>query len=218
MQDPRLRLASVLALSVAAFATDAGAVLAMIWWAAMSLPRSRPHLPGRAAITVWLMVAAVAIVIGITGGSGVSYLLRMSAVLLIASFAFREQRGGEVLQVAVWLGGTGAGFELGLLAELAIQSLRLLERDIEHMKTAAALKKSRWGIAAALAMAQTLIIGQLQRSDEQARILARRGYRYGGTLCPVFAAEGRDKIAAICAFALMLFALIPVRDVFIVIQ
>ncbi|KQC03462.1 MAG: hypothetical protein APR53_05035 [Methanoculleus sp. SDB] len=206
MQDPRLRLFSVFALSLAAFASDAGALLAILWWAAVAL-RHRTSVPGRAGGAIWIMVLAVAAGIQVTGGNGLSYLLRMTAILIIAGWAYRGQHGGDVLDVAVWAGGRHTGFEAGLLAELAVQALRLMEQDIAHMKTALRLKGMNWSVSSALSMAQTLLITQLHRSDDQALILARRGYRHGGTLCPVFASPLKDKIAAFCAFSVLLVAL-----------
>jgi energy-coupling factor transporter transmembrane protein EcfT len=206
MQDPRLRLFSILTLSLAAFASDGCALLAILWWAALTL-RHRKYVPGRAACAIWIMVAIVAAGIHITGGNGLSYLLRMTAILIIAGWAYRGQRGGDVLDVAVWAGGRHAGFEVGLLAELAVQTLRLMEQDIAHMKTALRLKGMGWGVSSALSVALTLLISQLRRSDDQALILARRGYRHGGTLCPAFTSPWRDKIAAFCAFSILLVSL-----------
>ncbi|MBN1194390.1 MAG: hypothetical protein JXA08_03430 [Methanomicrobiaceae archaeon] len=206
MQDPRLRLFSVFTLSLAAFASDTGAILALLWWAAVP-PRHGKSIPGRATCAIWIMVLAVAAGIQVTGGNGLSYLLRMTAVLIIAGWAYRGQRGGEVLDVAVWAGGRHAGFETGLLAELAVQTLRLMEQDIAHMKNALRLKGPGWGVSSALSVAQTLLITQLHRSEDQALILARRGYRHGGTLCPAFAPPWTDKIAALCAFSILLVAL-----------
>lgn len=216
MQDPRLRLFSVTVLSLVAFASTVGAAAAFVWWLlftprAKSLPRPGVLLP------LVAMVAATALVSSWGGGAGLSYLVRMTVILLLASWAYAETENGEVLAVAVWALGNRVGFEVGLVAELGISGISVLRKEIEQVRMAMALKGIRPGARSIVPLAVTLIVTQIRRADEVARLLVVRGYTIGGKTCPRFRADPLDVPAAIAAVIPALLSTLPLRDVFILV-
>jgi len=91
MQDPRLRLLAVIALSAIAFASVRGAVLAFAWW--VCTLEGPVHLwRSRWPLIVFLPLVAVSLVLLVTGGDWASYSLRIAVVLLIAIFAYQDRR------------------------------------------------------------------------------------------------------------------------------
>ncbi len=130
------------------------------------------------------MIAATALVSAWGGGGagGLSYLFRMTVILLLAAWAYAETEDGEVLAVAVWaLGNRVGGFEIGLVAEMGISGISVLRQEIEQVRTAMALKGVRPGIRWIVPLAVTLIVTEIRRADETARLLVvRGGYTTGG--------------------------------------
>ncbi len=213
MQDPRIRLVAVTALSLASYVSVWGA-LATLAWVAVFYPRGtfRPRaLPVAAALA---MISAVSIVLTITGGDGMGYFIRFSAILLVALYAYASYISGEILGLSVWLFGKG-GFEPGLMAEFCLQSLQVLGEDLSRSIIAIGLKKNgsiwKWLIPVTV----LLVKRSLSRASEQADLLAIRGYREGGSICPSFHPAGRDFMAGSLTIVIGLFAFIPVRDIFI---
>ncbi|MDT8357546.1 MAG: hypothetical protein RQ758_03475, partial [Methanomicrobiaceae archaeon] len=133
MNDPRFRLASALLLSVAAFASIYGAFLAACWWAVFS-QRTRSLPAPKKVVVAFASIAGVGALIWLAGGDGLSYLVRFSAILLIAAWVHAEHRSGEFLSVSVWLLGDRVGFDLGLVAEMAMGTLAALEDDLGHIR------------------------------------------------------------------------------------
>ena len=215
MDDPRLRLVSLAALSVAAFASVPGTILAALWW----LVFTRRTLP--ASTTVFYLgvtVLLAAIATGLSGGDGLSYLVRCAGVVLIAAYAYAEQRDGDLLDLGAWLGARvglpRAGFDLGLVGELALGSLRAAAADLAAIRLAVAQKRlplvPRW-----FAIGTALLFAELRRSRELARLLALRGYAGGGALVPQFRIARTDLAAAGVALAILVIALAGPRDIFI---
>ena len=187
MQDPRLTLLSTVALSLAAFAGAWGALLALAWWL-LATPRRLPHGRWRPALGLFILVCATAFLVTLSGGNGPSYLFRITVVLLIASWAYGERKGGELLDMGTWALGNRTGFELGLVAEMAVQSLEGLDRDLSMLWLALRLKTGRRITLRSLIPALGLLVRrELDRSRDLGDILAVRGYREGGSLCPRFA-------------------------------
>lgn len=214
MQDPRLRLVAVTALSAAAFASPVGAVAAFVWWLLFtprtkSLPRPGVLLP------LVAMIAATALVSELGGGAGLSYFIRMAVLLLLAAWAYAATREGEVLAVAVWALGDRIGFELGLIAEMGLSGLSVIRREIDQVRVAMALKGMKPGLRSIVPLAVTLIVTELRRSEEIARLLVVRGYTSGGRICPRFRKDAWDIPAALSAFIPVFLSVLPVGDVFI---
>lgn len=217
MNDPRFRLATSLLLSIAAFSSVWGAFLVLGWWAVFTGRfRTLPRLHATAGFII--IIAVIAVLTEYFGGDGISYFVRLTAILAIASWAYSERQSGELLDVAVWLFGNRRGFDLGLVAEMGLQSLVLLQHDVTQIRNAFLLKGRYRGIRNILPLASGIIDLQLRRSQEQARILSIRGFRGGGTLCPDFTPSATDKYALLSAFFITISLIIHVRDVFILIQ
>ncbi|MDN7024400.1 hypothetical protein FGU65_05780 [Methanoculleus sp. FWC-SCC1] len=217
MQDPRLRILATVALSVAAFVSVAGAVAALAWWALFT-PRWRALPHPKALAGVIAMIAATAALSAVSGGDGLSYLIRMSVILVIAAWAYADRQDGELLDGAVWLLGTRTGFEIGLVAEMGLQNLHTIERDVAQIRRAMAIKGMHPSIRTIVPLATSIVVNQLRRTRDQAKLLDVRGYRHGGHICPTFTTGRYDTAAAILALIIAFFAYIPVRDVFIVVQ
>ncbi|HOI13722.1 MAG TPA: hypothetical protein PLG75_07685 [Methanoculleus sp.] len=214
MQDPRLRLLSVALLSLAAFASTAGAAAALAWWLLFTprtkaLPRPGVFLP------LIVMIALTALVSSWGGGAGLSYFFRMTVILLLAAWAYAATEDGDMLDVAVWALGNRVGFEVGLVAEMGISGLAVIRQDIEQMRVAMALKGIQPGVRSIVPLAVNLIVTEIRRSDELARLLVVRGYTVGGRICPLFRTEPGDVLASIMALIPVLLSTLPLRDVFI---
>jgi hypothetical protein len=217
VQDPRLRLGAVVLLSLAAFASIEGAIAAVLWWAVFT-PRTR-SLPSLGKLGgLALIVALVAALTQLLGGDGLAYAVKMGAILLIAAWAFSEQESGDLLAVSVWLFGTGWGFDIGLVAEMGVSAITQIESDMTAIRRALELKGRRWGPRSLIPAASSLLILQIRRSGEQAKILAVRGYRGGGTLAPEFHRTKQEAFAFFVAMLVFIAAFVPLRDVFIVIN
>lgn len=215
MSDPRFRLFAVAALSGAAFLSVPGAIGAALWWIICSdhtLPEGRAVL--YLGVTVLLTAAATAI----SGGDGLPYLVRISAVLLIAAYAYASQQDGDLLDLGAWLGARiglpNAGFDLGLTAELALGSLAATADDLTQIGLAVGQKRlpllERW-----FAIGTALLHAELRRGRELAGLLALRGYAGGGVHAPRFVSSWSDHLIAALAFSVLLFALLGPRDIFI---
>jgi len=206
MQDGRLRLASVICLSIAAFLSIGAAVLAVLWWWA-SESRPLQAVLSRGFLVYGSIITVVAFFIHLGGGDGASYGIRMLALGLIAVWVVREYRSGELLDSTVWMFGTGAGFDAGLVAEMSMQGVAVLEESMERIRTALSLKNQRWGWRSAYSVLTLLIDLMLCRADDQARLLAVRGYRRGGSRCPEFTTSRIDILATLCALIILLVGL-----------
>ena len=215
MQDARLRLASTIALSIAAYASVIGALGAAIWWLAIS--RGRMIARPRAVLVFLALIAIVAAAIEATGGDGISYGVRMGAILLVAAWAYGLHRPGDLLDTACWTLGSGRGFEIGLVAEMSLQSIAVLEEDFRRIRLAQSLKGIR-GVRAIIPAAAALLAGELRRADEQAQLLAVRGYRNGGSHCPVFVSARTEQIAAGLALTIAIASIFAPSDIFILLR
>ena len=106
---------------------------------------------------------------------------------------------GIFLPSGTWLFGTRLGFELGMIAEMAMQMATGLSDDFHRIRTATEQKGQSWGIRSIVPPGRVLIHDALRRADDTAEVLAMRGYRNGGTICPHFRTPLRDVLAGICA-------------------
>lgn len=217
MQDQRLRLGATLVLSWAAYSSMMTAALVLIWW--LLFTPSWRTLPKRGVIlAMGTMVALSAVITEISGGDGGSYLLRIMIVLLIASWAYSERIEGEMMDLAVWLFGRHLGFDIGLIAEIAIQSLVVANQDLRRIRMALTLKGQGTGLLSLLPIGTLLVHTQLDRSRDLATLLALRGYVGGGSLCPAFTTARSDLLPITTAILIGLLVIVPVRDVFILLQ
>jgi energy-coupling factor transport system permease protein len=214
MQDIRLRIGTAILLSLAAFASIPGAAAAFLWLILFS--GKITHLVRlRIIIPVAIMLAFFSAVLILTGGDGISYFLRMMVVILIGFWVYTEQSGGEFLGLGVWLLGERFGFELGMLADMGMQTLHLLVRDFDHIRIAESLKGIRPGWRTLVPAGGVLVNGALMRAESTAELLAVRGFRNGGSFCPGFITPRRDIFIAFMAVCVLLIALVPVSEFFI---
>jgi energy-coupling factor transport system permease protein len=214
MQDPRIRIAAASILSIAAFISIQGAVAAFLWWLVFT-PRFRIVKKIRLVFSLILMIAFFSFVLEIFGGNGLSYFCRMTVIILIGMWVFGEQQSGEFLAISVWLFGTRIGFDLGMVAEMGIQSLSLVTADFDRIRIAEQIKGKQWGVRSLIPAGLVLVHGAVSRADDAAELLAVRGYRSGGTLCPDFRTGGLDVVAGLSALGVFLVAVIPVSEFFI---
>jgi len=216
MQDPRIRIFVVIALSIAAFVSVTGAVLAFLYWLVFT-PRFR-CIQRPAAVSFFIMIVIVALVTQISTGGGLSYFIRLTVILLLALYAYTEYHSGEFLAVTVWLFGRNYGFDPGIIAEMSMQSLGDLENDFAHIRVALSQKGIRPGVRAFIPVAGMVVLNQVRRARDQADLLTVRGYTKGGRFCPRFTSKPMELFSGIIAILILFLAFLPVRDIFILLQ
>ncbi|MFZ1128570.1 hypothetical protein [Methanoregula sp.] len=205
MQDPRVRFACAFLLSLAAFISLAGAAAVFFWWLVFT-PRWKSIRHPRAVLATLLLFVIIAAVITLTGTGGLSYLVRMSAILLIGTWAYADSRAGDFLATGTWLLGPRIGFEPGMIAEMAMGMAEDLSEDFSRIRLAMVQKGQPWGISRILPAGRILICDALRRAEESAEILAMRGYRGGGTVCTRFSVSYPEITAGAFAVAALVFA------------
>lgn len=214
MQDPRLRLLSACLLSAAAFISIIGAAAAFIWWLVFT-PRLRCIRHHRAVLAAFCLFGLVSLVIALSGNDGISYLVRMSAILLVGTWLYADSSPGDFSDLGTWFLGPKTGFELGMIAGMAMQAADGLGEDFDRVRIAYAQKQVPWGIRVVLPAGRLLLYDALSRADGLAELLAVRGYRNGGTCCPRFRTPFCDILAGICAVFVLIVAFVPVSEFFI---
>jgi energy-coupling factor transport system permease protein len=214
MQDIRIRIAAASLLSIAAFVSVQGAAAALAWW----LLFCRGALNGKSIRQISFLVVLIAIfsgIIGLTGGDGITYFVRMAVLVLIGMWLYNDYHPGEFPDLCVWLLGDKAGFELGMIAEMGMQWMESLFFDFERVRMAERLKGIRWGLKSLVPTGRVLIHSSLARAEDTAELLAVRGYCYGGTWCPVFRTGRLDLVAGTAAIFVGIAAFVPVSEFFI---
>lgn len=217
MQDIRWRTGAGILLCIAAFASIPGATAAFLWWLLFT-ERVSVLKKSRMIVPVAVMIGFFSAVLAFTGGDGASYFFRMMVVVLIGFWMFTEQKDGEFLRFGVWLLGERAGFELGMLADMGMQTMHLLVRDFDQIRIAESQKGMRQGVTTLVPAGFVLVNGALSRAEQTAELMAVRGYRDGGSLCPAFVTPTRDRILGLSALCVLLIALVPVSEFFILLR
>jgi energy-coupling factor transporter transmembrane protein EcfT len=214
MQDVRLRTGTATLLSLIAFFSITGAVAALIWWLLFT-DNLRLVLKNRLVIPSVALIGVFASILELTGGGGVSYFFRMTVVILIGVWLLSGQKRGEFLHLGCWLFGNRTGFELGMLAEMALQNLDLLLADFDRIRAAERMKGARSGPGSFISTGRVLVHGTLLRAEDTAELLAVRGYMHGGTFVPAFVRGRRDYPAVFFALCAAVIGLLPVSAFFI---
>jgi energy-coupling factor transporter transmembrane protein EcfT len=214
MQDIRLRAGAAALLSFGAFASITGAAVVFIWWLVFSHPL-QVMKKMRMVIPTIILIAFFGLILELTGGGGISYGLRMTVIILIGAWVYTNYRQGEFLRLGTWLLGKKTGFDLGMIAEMGMQSLDLMVSDYLRIRQAQELKGARWGIRRLVPAGSIIIHGALRRADETAELMAVRGYTHGGSYCPVFKIPIRDIVAGLAALCMGIIAFVPVSEFFI---
>jgi hypothetical protein len=214
MQDPRIRIAAAAVLSLAAFVSLHGAAAVFLWWLVFT-PRLQLAKGIRLVFSLILMIAFFSLILELSGGSGISYFARMTVIVLIGMWIFSEQKSGEFLAIGVWLFGDRTGFDLGMVAEMGIQSFVSVTADLDRIRVAEKIKGMQWEVHNLVPAGLVLVHGALVRAEDTAELLAIRGYQNGGTLCPKFFTRPLDIVAGLFAICILIFSLIPVSEFFI---
>ncbi len=214
MQDSRIRLISLISLSIATFLSVPGALLALMWLF-LSPGTLKETVKSAAFWVIILFVTIIATATQVTGNDGISYLIRTGVIILLAFSVYREWHPGEYLDLSVWLFGKKAGFDIGLAVEMSIQGLHEASREFARIRSALTLKGLHPGFRLIPALGFLLIHTRLMRARDQADLLASRGYLAGGSCCPEFRTSNRDIIMGILAILIVFLSFISVRDIFI---
>jgi len=214
MQDIRLRTGTGILLCLAAFISITGAAAALVWWLVFT-DRVAVIKKTRMIVPVAIMIAFFSAVLAWTGGDGISYFFRMMVIVLIGCWLYTKQKSGEFLRFGVWLLGDRWGFELGMLADMGMQAMHLLVRDFSRIRIAESLKGITPGWKTLVPAGFVLVSGALSRAEMNAELMAVRGYRDGGSLCPVFTTPRRDIVSGLLALCVLFIALVPVSEFFI---
>ncbi len=214
MQDIRLRAGSAALLSLAAFTSITGAGVVLIWWLLFAHPLEVMKKM-RMVMPAIILVAFFSLVLELTGGGGISYGLRMLVIILIGAWVYTNYRQGEFLKLGTWLLGKKTGFDIGMIAEMGMQSLELMVSDLSGIRQAQELKGTHRGLRTLLPAGDILIHNALRRADETAELMAVRGYTLGGSYCPVFETPVRDIVAGLAALCMGIIAFVPVSEFFI---
>lgn len=217
MQDPRLRLLAVVVLSLAAFSGLTGAFLAFLWYISCS---GGPWMVRR---SWWPLVAFVPLLLvtaalWFAGGEWFSYCARLGVVLLIAIYAYQDQKPGEFIQVCTWAFGPRVGFDIGLAGEMCFSAIHFLEGEVRRFRQAYRMKKVPFGVRSLIPLSTSLVFGLVRRADDQADLLLARGYERGGVSCARFGHSGKDYIASGIAVFLFFISFLPFREFFILVQ
>lgn len=207
MQDVRLRTGVAVLLSIAAFLSIAGAAAAALWCMVFARKLSL-RKNARLFLSLGLLVGFFAIVLQMNGGKGISYFVRMMVIVLIGVWVYSEQKKGEFLRLGVWLFGDRAGFDLGLVADMGMQAMDLLIADFEKIRLAGRLKRRPLTATHIVPAGIVLVSNALHRADDTAELLAVRGYRDGGSLCPALVTTLGDIAASLLACIVALLAII----------
>ncbi len=214
MQDPRIRIAAAAVLSLAAFVSLHGAAAVFLWWLVFT-HRLQLAKRIRLVFSLILMIALFSLVLELSGGDGISYFARMTVIVFIGMWIFSEQKSGEFLAIGVWLFGDRLGFELGMVAEMGMQSLVSVTADLDRIRVAQKIKGRQWDVNNLVPAGLVLVHGALVRAEDTAELLAIRGYQHGGSLCPTFFTRPLDIVAGMFAVCILFFSLIPVSEFFI---
>jgi hypothetical protein len=208
MQDVRIRIWTSAFLCYAAFLNLYGAAAVFLWWLIFT-PRFHLIKRIRTVFGTLILIGVISIILQAVNTSGFSYFGRMSAILLIGLWLAADYQPGEFLHFGVWLGGDRIGFEFGLIAEMAMQSVATLLHDLDHLHMALKMKGIPVTIRNIVPMAILLIHKELARAKDNAELLAVRGYHHGGTLKPVFYYQKMDIVAGLAAVLVIVIAIFP---------
>ncbi len=211
MQDVRLRIGTATLLTLVAFFSVPGAMGVFVWWFVFT-PRLQEVKRIRIVAGTLGMIALAAFFIFITGGDGISYLIRMGAIILIGVWLYSEQEVGEFLHFGVWLLGNRTGFELGMIAEMGMQMADSLAADLDRIHMAMTIKGQPWGVKSLVPAGLILVNDALVRTQDTAELMAVRGFYCGGSFCPQIIHRRYDMIPVMAAIVVGFLAFVPVSE------
>lgn len=206
MHDPRIRLFGTVLLTISSFISIWGALLSVLWWF-VTTKRTTSFQSFRSLALVFMLPVMASGAIYLSGGDGLSYLIRIGAVILIASWAYSERYQGEFLDVSVWLLGERIGFDIGLIGEMSLASAEVMSDDVRRILIALNQKNQCLSLQTIPPIIFSFLIRQLLLSQQKAAILALRGYEGGGTLCPRFMTPFTDIVAGAATILILTVSL-----------
>ncbi|MDV0440859.1 hypothetical protein McpAg1_00360 [Methanocorpusculaceae archaeon Ag1] len=200
MSDARIRLVSVIVLSLVAFSGIFGAALALLWWLVFCSRETFAKISWKLVLPVSILTAGFpGLVLTLTGsGDGFIYAAKIFALLLLAFWVGAARKSGEFLDLGVWAFGNRLGFDLGLTAELSMQFLAGIADDFSHMKTALTIKEQKLNTKTVPSLMLGVLLLSLARAKNVGSLLARRGYISGGTYIPSFSHARADNVKILC--------------------
>lgn len=208
MQDVRIRIGAGTLLCCAAFVSLYGAA-AVFLWLLIFTPRLQSLRRLRLVIGTVVMIGIISLLLQVINGSGFSYFIRVTVIILTGLWVAGEYQPGDFLNLGVWLLGTGIGFDLGLVAEMGMQSFVSLLDDLDRIRLAYSLKGAGLNIKSVIPTGTLLLHLELARAQDNAELLAVRGYRCGGQLTPGFTTSVLDVIAGLSVIVVLLIAVFP---------
>lgn len=186
MSDIRLRLLTLVLLSVLSFVNLFGAAAVFLWWLVFGAKATFGNNSWKVVVPVSIFVGLFpSVVLYFTGGD-VFYGAKIFVLVLLAFWFSASLRPGELMSFFVWLFGQGSGFDLGMAAEFSVQAIGEIRDDFSRMRSALGIKGQTFSVSAVPSLAAGLLILSLRRAGVQSSLLARRGYCSGGTFVPVF--------------------------------
>lgn len=213
MQDPRIRYLAAAILSIAAFSGIAGALLVFLWWLLFT-PKAGLLKKMHLVIPLFVMIGILGIISCLSGGVGPGYILQMSVIILIGMWLYLDHKPGDFADVCVYCLGEGIGFDLGLMGEMALQTISSTEQDLVQVRRALRIKGLTMNFRNIIPTGRILIVGQISRAENQAVLLACRGYSGGGTRRPEFRHTNREITAGALA-VIVGFLAVLCREFFI---
>jgi energy-coupling factor transport system permease protein len=207
MSDVRLRVITLLILSVSVFFVPQTAVFGFIWWLIFSKQSLR--VMAREILAAVLISAFPTLILLIS--SDVSALIYggKTAVLLLLAFWFGKNCvPGDFQNLFVWLFGNRIGFDLGLACEIFMMQMSFVFRDAKGYRAALSQKNKRLGPLTILPLAFGVLALSIRRMKLSSKLLARRGYVKGGTCKPVFYTEKADVLRLVLAAGIFMFGII----------
>ena len=201
-------MAAMILLSCAAFASAEAALFSIAWLLVFSERRFRiPSIPAFAGLFAMIIIISIISLNDVRGG--LSYFTRMSAMIVIAIWAYSEIKPGEILDTLVWLLGEKTGFELGLTAETAMTEIRRIPEDFRMARVAIGFKGKKFRFTDYIPVFGNILIITLRRAEEHGKVLAGRGYYCGGTHHYKFSSNKKDIIGLIFVFPALFMAFTP---------
>ena len=202
MSDVRLRVLTLLILSVSVFFVPQTAVFGFIWWLIFSKQSLR--VMAREILAAVLISAFPTLILLISSDASALIYGGKTAVLLLLAFWFgRNCVPGDFQNLFVWLFGNRIGFELGLACEIS-----LVFQDAKGYRAALSQKNKRLGPRTILPLAFGVLTLSIRRMKLSSKLLARRGYVKGGTCKPVFYTEKADVLRLVLAAGIFMFGII----------
>ena len=213
MQDPRLRYLSAGILSLTAFSGNFGALSAAFWLLLFG-PGKEYIRNIRLVLPICFMVIFLGLISYLTGGVGFDYIFRMIIVILIGLWLYLDHRPGDFADTCVYGLGNRIGFDLGLIGEMAIQTLSCTQQEFFQVRRALRIKGQKMNIQNIVPVGRILLFSQISRAENQTVLLASRGYVGGGTRIVAFN-RGKWELAATVLAILVGFFPVLCREFFI---